>query len=86
MERMPLRWSMSPPPTTPHLRWSILAADPGVVIAGITGIAGGAREATLVVVAGTAEIQPDLGAGRNYCTTISAIGDIRHEACKGPTL
>jgi hypothetical protein len=85
---MPLRWSMSLPPTTPHLRWSILAADPGVVIAGITGIAGGAREVTLavVVVAGTAEIQPDLGAGRNYSTTISAIGDIRHEACKGPTL
>jgi hypothetical protein len=75
---------MSLPPTTPHLRWSILAADPGVVIAGITGIAGGAREVTLVV-AGTAEIQPDLGAGRNYSTTISAIGDIRHEACKAPT-
>jgi hypothetical protein len=55
----------------PPLRWSILAADPGVVIAEIAGIAGDAREVTLVV-AGTAEIQPDLGAGRNHSTTISA--------------
>ena len=59
MEGMRLRLSMSLPPTTPHLRWSILAADHGVVvIAGITGIVGGAREVTLVAV-GTAESQPD---------------------------
>jgi hypothetical protein len=57
-----------------------LAADPGVVIGitGTTGIAGGAREVTLMVVAGTAEIQPDLGAGRNHSTTISA-----HRRCDG---
>jgi hypothetical protein len=58
MEGMRLRLSMILPPTTPHLRWSILAADHGVVvIAGITGIAGGAREVTLRV-AGTGKIQP----------------------------
>jgi hypothetical protein len=65
MERIPLpRWSMSLPPTMPPLRWSILAADLGVVI---VEIAGGAREVTLVV-AGVAEIQPDLGAGRSHST------------------
>ena len=60
MAGMRLRLSMSLLPTTPHLRWSILAADHGVVIAGITGItgiAGGAREVMLRV-AGTGEIQP----------------------------
>ena len=63
MERIPLlRWSMSLPPTTPPRRWSILAAVLGVVI---VGIAGGAREVTLVV-ADVAEIQPDLGAGRSH--------------------
>lgn len=47
-------------PTTQPLRWPILAADPGVVVASGAGkivlaVASGIREVTMIVVTGTRE-------------------------------